>query len=89
VITRPLVLDQTTIHINADARGGEIRVGLLYGQGKAVTGYGIEDCVPLTGDILDGEVTWNLAPEESMLARRPRALQISLRPDDLYSLWAI
>jgi len=87
VITRPVIPGGSTVHINADARDGEIRVGMLDEQGDPIRGYGIEACAPLTGDVLDGEVTWGRDPEEGTRTGKPRALQISMRAADLYSLW--
>lgn len=47
------------VSLNADARGGEIRVELLDEDGYRVRGYSRADAVPLRGDSLSHRVTWN------------------------------
>jgi hypothetical protein len=56
------------LHLNADASGGSIAVG-LHIDGRPVPGIGISDCVPITTDSLDHIVTWRgdvTLPEKSV-----------------------
>lgn len=46
------------LQINYSARGGSIRVELLDADGRAVPGYGRDDCEPLTDDSVRKVVTW-------------------------------
>lgn len=63
----------TAINVNADARGGAVRVEILDIDGKRVRGFSRDDCAPATGDQLRHPVTWkdrrlsDLPPGQYML----------------------
>ncbi|MDO8588582.1 MAG: hypothetical protein Q7T82_16260 [Armatimonadota bacterium] len=57
VLTKPFTWPRAgTLHLNADAQGGEVRVTVCEPDGTSVPGY--EESRPLTGDLLDGVVKW-------------------------------
>jgi len=57
VLTKPFALPAAgVLHLNTDARGGEVRVALCQPDGTPYLGY--EQSHPLTGDLLDAVVTW-------------------------------
>ncbi|OEO32252.1 hypothetical protein VW23_012485 [Devosia insulae DS-56] len=59
LVTRPLSFDGKTLSINARVRtNGAIRVGLLDSSGGAISGYGLDDCLPFTGDAIRHAVRW-------------------------------
>lgn len=60
LVTRPLSFDGRTLSINARARrNGSIRIGLLDSSGNAIPGFGIEECVPFSGDAVRHKVRWD------------------------------
>jgi hypothetical protein len=51
LVTRPLSFDGSSLQINAKTRGnGSIRVALCDSSGVAAPGFGLDDCVPFSGD---------------------------------------
>ena len=54
----PSGIDPQTISINADARGGSVRLEIIDPFGRVLPGYGVEDCIPFTGDDTDHQVKW-------------------------------
>ena len=87
--TRPLTFAGKTLCLNADAQGGEVRVGLQGRDGRAIPGYGIEDCVPIAGDHTRVEVQWKdgatlSAANATMDHLR---LQFHLKNASLYAFW--
>lgn len=80
----PLVtLSGRSMTLNADARGGEIRVRLLDPAGKPLAGFSFEDCRPVTEDSLAAPVQWKRALER--LKGRPVRLGFSLRRAKLFA----
>ncbi len=56
--TTPEKLNNNALTINADARGGKIRVALLGEDGKALPGFSLEDCGSIEGDSLRHRLSW-------------------------------
>ncbi|RYE08072.1 MAG: hypothetical protein EOP22_15165 [Hyphomicrobiales bacterium] len=60
VVTKPVCFDGKSLEINARVRtNGSIRVGLLDSSGNALPGFGLEDCVPFSGDAIRHQVKWH------------------------------
>jgi len=58
-VTRPLLFAGTKLRINARARhNGRIRVGLTNSSGETLAGFGVDDCVPFSGDSIRHECQW-------------------------------
>ena len=89
VVTRPLTFKGKTLHINADvADGGEIIVGFRTRDGKkAVDGFVVENCAPLTGDSIDMTASWNSGEDISKLSGSFSRLEFKLRNAKIYSFW--
>ena len=89
VVTRPLTFAGKTLHVNAEvAEGGELLVGFRTRDGKkAVKGFSVEDCVPLTGDAVDMSVTWKAGADASSLSHSLTRIEFRLRNAKLYSFW--
>lgn len=58
VETKPLRLGAPALIINTDASGGELRVALLEADGRAIAGFGLEDCEPLRTDATRWVARW-------------------------------
>ena len=59
----PLGIDPKTLSINADARGGSVRLEIIDPFGRVLPGYSVDDCVPFTGDDTEHQVQWTSAPQ--------------------------
>ncbi len=75
----PIELPGNRLRANAWTHfGGAVRFGLsLEGEG-AIEGHTVDDCDPLTGDILWQDVSWNGNPDLSPWQGRPVRLHIQL-----------
>ena len=59
VTLKPLALGRNSqLMLNADARGGSIRVEILSAAGKRLHGFTREDAVPVCDDSLSAQVRW-------------------------------
>jgi hypothetical protein len=72
--------------VNFDTRaGGSLRVALLGADGKALPGFGLDDCQPLTGNAVSRSVTWknsaDLGPHQDHVIR----LQFEITKGRLWS----
>ena len=54
----PKGIDPQTLAINADAKGGSVRLEIIDPFGRVLPGYSVDDCVPFTGDEVDHQVQW-------------------------------
>lgn len=86
LITKPLRLAGDTLRVNANAHGGEIRVGLLGEDGIAIDGNGVEDCLPIRLNELNAPVRWKTNVDIPAFGERPIRLKIILRNTSLYSI---
>ena len=69
LVTTPLRLRQAGLTINAEVQsGGWIRAGLLDGNGNAVEGFGLDDCLPVVESGMACDLRWRkdrCVPDES------------------------
>ncbi len=82
--TKPLRLASARLVVNADARRGAVRAGLVEADGRAIAGLGLADSVPLTTDSISGLMRWKsgaLPP-----ADRPIRVLLELTSTRLFSL---
>lgn len=71
--------------LNAAVRtGGSIRVGLLDAEGRSLPGRSIDDCVPVTGDLTAGKVTWKQGDTVLNHSEKPVRLQFEIRDADVF-----
>ena len=87
VTTRLLLGLEGELRLNANARGGEIRVEVLDGEGRVLPGYGRDDCRPMTEDGVDFAVRWK-ARDELPYPSEPRRLRFFLTRASLFSFRA-
>lgn len=85
VTTRRLVGARGPLRVNYTAKGS-LRVEVLDETGKALPGYGRDDCDPLTGDSIDATVGWK--GRKTLPAGRPIRLRFTLDNASLYSFAA-
>lgn len=81
--TRPVMLDAQTLTLNADARGGELRVQITTPAGEPIPGFRFEDCRAITTDSLAAPVEWK--QPLATLRGRPVCLEFSLRQARLFA----
>jgi hypothetical protein len=88
LVTRPIGFVGKTLHINAEAApDGEIRVGLLSRDGRAMDAFGCHDCVPIRGNSTDTPVKWRSSSDISALSNTGVRIQFALHKAKLYSFW--
>ena len=71
----PLGIDPQTLSINADARGGSVRLEIIDPFGRVLPGYSVDDCVPFIGDDVDHQVTWRSESEAAKTAASSEGLE--------------
>jgi len=86
VTTKPFLVASDTLEVNADARGGSIRVAVLDAAGNAVAGMTAEDCDPVTGDGLRQTVRW--ARDRTLGELRGRAVRLRFQLTGAAKLYA-
>ena len=84
VETRPLRLGTPRLVLNADARGGELRVGLLEANGLPIAGFALEDCEPLKSDAIRWAPRWR--GQGAAPADRPIRVVVKMKTARLFSL---
>ncbi len=85
LVTTPVEFSGRSLVINGNAEpGGSIRVELLNEKGKAIRGYGLKACKPLTGDQLRHEVLWK-GKDLTALQNKPVQIRFVLDKAKLYA----
>jgi len=86
--TKPLVFRGNRLLLNIDTdAAGYAQVGFLDESGKPIPGWGLDDCVYISGDFLEKEVEWlGSGKDVSKLAGRTIQLVFRLRGTKLYAL---
>ena len=87
VTTVPFRWEGERLYLNADADNGEIRCELLDETGQPLPGYGREDSIPMTTDVVSLRVRWNEKECMPTGHASPVQLRIWLRDARLYSYW--
>ena len=82
LLTKPFVLAGTTLHVNVDARAGELGVTVLGGDGQTVA---VSE--PVMGDQPRAALRWKSGDLDSVKDTTV-SLRLSLRNARLYSFWA-
>ena len=89
LLTRPIVLgklaERLVVNFATD-KGGVIRVALESPDGKAIPGYGLDDCPPLRGDSIAETIRWNPGQDISPLKGKTVRLRFALKNADLFSI---
>ena len=85
--TRPFALVDPEVFLNADVRGGEIRLEMQSWDGKPIPGFELGRCVPVRGDSVAHRVRWLGEPDASALRRTPIRMKLEATRASLYSVW--
>ena len=84
--TRPLLFQGKELELNyKTSGGGAIQVEIRNGQGEALEGFQLEDCLPLVGDRIGGVVQWKSGAGLANLAGSPVRLRVRLRDAGIYA----
>jgi hypothetical protein len=88
VLTKPIVMEGRSLHVNVTALQGEVRAQILDAEGKQVlSGFSQRECIPVEGDSLNAELKWKKAAVSSLVGKTVR-LRFILRNASLYAFWA-
>jgi hypothetical protein len=86
LLTRPLRFSGSHLFVNADSRGGELRVEVLDDRGRVLPDFAAEDCIPVRENGTKQAVTWKNANLQS-LAGRPVRLRFLASRGRLFAFW--
>ncbi len=84
VITKPMTFTGSKLMLNL-VSPGETRVELQDADGKALPGFSLADCQPITGDFTEHAVTWKSGADLSKHASHPVRLRFAMKAADLFS----
>jgi len=100
IVTRPFVFEGDKLVLNVDAKGGQVKVGIVALHGKELTGYnvaltnppkkpvrgfGADDCDPVTADSVRHVVTFKGASDVGNLAGQVIRLRFEMQNARLYA----
>ncbi|NLE60097.1 MAG: hypothetical protein GX616_17235 [Planctomycetes bacterium] len=85
--TRPLRFYGSHLFVNADARGGELRVEVLDRNGEVYPALSRGLCMPITTNGTIQRVRWMEPVDLSALAGKPVRFRFHLTRGKLYSFW--
>lgn len=86
LLTKPLIFAGNALFVNfSTGAAGSLRVEIQDASGRALPGFGLEDCQALIGDAIERRVRWKNNPDLAAIAGKPVRLRFALRECDLYS----
>ncbi len=88
VTTRKVTFSGRRLFVNADAAHGEVRAEVLDDSGRAISGFSMKDCLPMTEDSTRSQIRWKGGRDLTALAGKPVRLRFHVRNASLYSFWA-
>jgi hypothetical protein len=83
--TVPVLWKGEQLFVNADSRGGEIRVGVLDSEKNPVAGFDASPCDPISADSLRHRVSWQGKFDLRSFNGRPVRLEFRMTRAKLYS----
>jgi len=86
-LTTPVIrFSGRRLEFNCDgSAGGWLKVEIQDGEGKALTGYGLDEADAVVGNAVRKQVTWRRESDVSRLAGRPVRLRLRMRDIKLYA----
>jgi hypothetical protein len=86
-VSKALTFTGKKLSLNfSSSAAGSMRVELQGADGKAIDGFGLEQCDEIFGDTLARTVTWSKQSDVSGLAGKPIRIRMVMSDADLYSL---
>ena len=87
LLTKPLIFAGDALSVNfSTGAAGSLRVELQDASGRALPGFGLEDCQAVIGDAIERRVRWKNNPDLAAIAGKPVRLRFALRECDVYSV---
>jgi hypothetical protein len=86
LITHNIVFNGNYFFVNADVRG-ELKVELQDAQGKVISGYSKQDCIPMKINSTKYLISWKNNKSVSKLREQKIKVKFYLDNGDLYSFW--
>ncbi len=87
VLTEPVICPGGRLHVNADARGGELAASVIEEDGFHTPEYAAVRCATLDGDAVSHRLTWIERTDLDPLKDREIRLKFYLRRAELFSYW--
>jgi len=85
IITRPVPVQNPQLEINLQGHQGSAKVVLLDEDGLTISGYELENCLPLPEDAVRAIVQWKDQPNLSMLQGQKVSLLVQMATGTIYS----
>ncbi|MCB1205526.1 MAG: hypothetical protein KDN18_14790 [Verrucomicrobiae bacterium] len=87
-LSRPLLFSGKELVLNyaVGSPRGSVRAGLLDENGAPIPGYSLDESIALTGDSLEGAISWPKGGDLSGLAGKPVRVVFRLVEADLYAM---
>ncbi len=86
--TKAVTFTGKQLHLNLSTGvSGHVAVEIQDAEGKAIPGYALEDCQPISYDDIDRVMSWKSGTDLSALAGKPVRLRWQLRDADVFSFW--
>jgi hypothetical protein len=85
IITRPFVFEGRKLILNADARNGYIKVGMLNSSQKPLAGFGTKKAISVTSDSVEHVVRWKDNADVGNLSGQVVRLRIEMQNAKLFS----
>ncbi len=85
--TRPVRFSGSRLFVNLAAPAGELRVEVLDAEGRALSAFTAEKCLPLGVDRTRVEVRWQDGADLAALAGKPLKFRFHLKKGALFSFW--
>jgi hypothetical protein len=87
MVTKELEFTGSELVLNySTSAAGGVRVEMQAPDGSALPDYGLEDCLPLVGDEIEGAVRWRHGRDLGTLTGQKVRVRYVLKDADLYSM---
>jgi hypothetical protein len=88
VLTKPLEVGGSELHINVDSWRGSVQAELLdANDGRPIPGYSMEESVAAMADRIDEPIHWKTKKDVADLAGRTVRVRFSICSAELYAFW--
>ncbi len=88
VLSVPIEVVGSELHINVDAWRGSVRAELLdAGDGRSLAGYTMEECLPVAVDEVNEPLRWKDKKGVADLAGKTVRIRFSILNAELYAFW--